>query len=380
MLLETNELTQPLYVKEPEPGHEAPAMTISHFINLLKEEEDYFEGEQHNTKLMITRLRKIFYDKWGWNSEVIRGATDIQGRYKMAWVPNNKKLLKRNSFRNGRKAKNYEDQPGKWEATYRKGDKVYPERAGQVPEVYANDAQETVLESGYFCDIAHVLSGLDAYNYFSPMSPLPNRMMWLRKLFPWVKSNMDFATWLGDIGSTAGDYLFELTKGKSGVEVEQKSIDSYSPGSDMLGNIDAYVFAKCYDVKTDDGIRVTDMFSEFYLEGGKGATFRENRIGIYCEFVGLGKWNPEKGTFSKESEWKKEYVRQLRNATCFYIFGMMETFHGIILATKVWFRMYDKKLRLEELLDIYIDALKEAVKKEPINYNKVNEPSASANE
>jgi hypothetical protein len=79
---DTGVLVQPIVAYAPEPGHKPEdVLTVQQLIDLLREEEDYWAGEQTNTKLMITRLRKIFYDEWGWNSELIRGATDIEQRY-----------------------------------------------------------------------------------------------------------------------------------------------------------------------------------------------------------------------------------------------------------------------------------------------------------
>lgn len=81
-------ITQPILTTTPEPGHAAAdVLTLQQFINLLREEEDYWSGEQQNTKLMITRLRKIFYDQWGWNDELIRGAADVECRYEVDVVP-----------------------------------------------------------------------------------------------------------------------------------------------------------------------------------------------------------------------------------------------------------------------------------------------------
>ena len=74
-----NELTQPILSNTPYPPH--GVLSLSQFLDLLREEEDYYHGEQTNTKLMITRLRKIFYDKGGWNTQLIRKAAAIEWRY-----------------------------------------------------------------------------------------------------------------------------------------------------------------------------------------------------------------------------------------------------------------------------------------------------------
>jgi hypothetical protein len=165
-------LYQPILGTTPEPGHsESDVLTLAEFLDLLREEEDYFQGEQNNTKLMITRLRKIFYDQWGWNSELIRGAAKIEGRYVVKIMDSQNELYSKKI----RRYKQGEYQPKYRLVTYRNNDKVYGDsRVGQVPFIYQNDHQEVRLPDNNMCDIAHILAGLDAFNYFEPVSPLPN--------------------------------------------------------------------------------------------------------------------------------------------------------------------------------------------------------------
>jgi hypothetical protein len=75
-----NQLYQPILASTPVhvPNDR---MSTATFIALLCKEEDYYSGEQEDTCLMITRLRKIFYDQWGWNTELIEGAAAIEMRY-----------------------------------------------------------------------------------------------------------------------------------------------------------------------------------------------------------------------------------------------------------------------------------------------------------
>ena len=92
----SNRLSQPIeseFIPSPE---KEKAITLKKFLELLTAEENYYPGQQNNTKLMITRLRKVFYDKWGWGTEVIRGASKIPGRYEVKMVkhPNEKSIPK----------------------------------------------------------------------------------------------------------------------------------------------------------------------------------------------------------------------------------------------------------------------------------------------
>ena len=362
-----SQLVQPILVTSPEPGHDPEkALSLKQFTNLLREEEDYYPSEQNNTKLMITRLRKIFYDQWGWNSELIRGAAHIEGRYEV-------KIMS-DSSEHSKEVKRYKKndyEPKHRVITYRPNDRVYGDtRVGQTPLIYQNDHQEVRLPDGTYCDIAHILAGLDAYNYKQVVSPLPKFLEFFTFLVPHVESNMDIVTWLGDIASTAGDFLFYyLRHGKTSlnIEREQAYINSDASGSDMLGDIDPYVIAHHYDVSSNNGQRFTDILTDYYLGESSGKTFRENRFSTYCSLVGLKGWDGEK--FDNEKRWMKFYKKQLRDNISFQVFSLtQEKLKSIWLPLLVWFNGYGKVLKKEELLDIYLIALKELIKKEPKNH------------
>lgn len=109
--------------------------------------------------------------------------------------------------------KNREYTPKHRLITYRPDDREYGDtRVGQVPPVYRSDHQEVLLPSGYYCDMAHILAGLDAFNYPEVVSPLPGFLLPIAKWFPHVDSNADVVTWLGDIASSSGDFLFKRLK------------------------------------------------------------------------------------------------------------------------------------------------------------------------
>ena len=80
-------LIQPIFSSEPEIGHDPKqVLTFDQFVRLLKKEEQYFDEDKFNTRLMITRLRKIFYDGRGWNSQLIKKVAFIKGRYKTSTI------------------------------------------------------------------------------------------------------------------------------------------------------------------------------------------------------------------------------------------------------------------------------------------------------
>ncbi len=346
-------LYQPVLVKSPEPGHAlADVLTLEQMIALLREEEDYWTGDQNNTKLMITKLRKIFYDQWGWNSELIRGAKDIEMRYQVSIVDDPTEHTKA--------VRRYQDnqyQPKHRLVTYTDHDRIYGNtRVGQVPFIYQKDHQEIVLPDGTYCDCAHILAGLDAYNYKEPVSPLPNFLFFLNFLVPHVDSNVDIVTWLGDIASSSGDFMFYyLNNNKIATpEIEQNYINTDAPGSDMLGDIDPYVIAAKYDVGATNGMRYTDILTDYYLNP---KSVRQQRFTIYCDSIGLKDWNGK--SFGNEKDWMKYYIKQLRDNITFQIVSLTKLdFRTIILLLQIWFNQYEAILKKRLLLQIYLDQLK----------------------
>ncbi len=353
------DLYQPIFSKEAEPGHELKnVLTLREFIELLKEEEDYYPGEQNNTKLMISRLRKIFYDKWGWNKELIRGAAHIESRYDVIIVEDGTDHTKEIS-----RYKKFHYNPKHRSVVYKKNDKVYGDsRAGQPTFIYSYDHQEVVLPDGNYCDIAHILAGIDAANHRQVVTPFPKFLSFLQYLGPYVGYNMDMATWLGDIGSSTGDFFYyKLLNGqKPDVDQKQKYILINAPGSDMLGNIDAYVINAYYNVSTDNGMRFTEILEDYYFSDNSP---RQKRITAFCREVGLGDWNGT--TFSNEVKWKKYYKKQLLNETSFQVFSVTdEKFHSIWMPLAVWFGFYNDVIEIDPMLQLLIDTLKTEIKKE----------------
>jgi hypothetical protein len=355
-------LVQPILSPNPEPGHTMDhVLQLPEFIQLLREEEDYYPGEQQHTKLMITRLRKIFYDQWGWNKELIRGAADIPGRYQVTVVdqkPEHGKPL--------RHVKNQAEVPKYRVVTYRADDRVYGNtRVGQTPFIYQDDHQEVLMPDGYYCDQAHILAGLDAYNHLQVVSPFPAFLSFLDKLGPHVGSNMDIVTWLGDIASSSGDFLFAyLRHGKQAptLSQEQQIINTDAPGSDMLGDIEPYVIAAHYDVGATNGMRYTEILQDYYY--GKGQQYQAHKFSTYAARIGLKEWNGS--IFGNEAAWLRHYTRQLRDNTSFQVFSLTdEKIDSIWLSMAIWFNGYRDILKLEYLLKIYLRTLYALIQQEP---------------
>ena len=363
-------LYQPIYSSEPEASHDPKdVLPVSVFLDLLKEEEDYYPGEQDRTRLMITRLRKIFYDRWGWNSELIRGAAHIPGRYEVRIVDNPQDYqVHPKAAKKLRRYKVYQEQPKYRLVTYRKNDRIFGStRAGQVPFIYQNDHQETLLPEGHYCDMAHILAGLDAANHPQVVSPMPGWLSFLDKLFPHVDANIDIVTWLGDIASSSADFLFDWFRHKKNplsIRDQQQYIDIDAPGSDMLGDIDTYVMHTCYPVGSQRAGRITDMLRDYFCGTGQGQVYRSGRFGIFSRSIGLEGWNGR--IFSNEEKWLDYYQKQLRDNTSFQAYSLNENgLKSLWMPQQIWLNGYRDELQTRLLLQIFLKTLKELLKHEP---------------
>jgi len=359
-------IVQPIESNVPEIPAKGNGISFAHFIDLLRREEDFFRAEQHKTKIMFSRLRKIFYDNWGWNTELIRGASKIEGRYEVTVVDDPTPQTNKKPRAGSRlQTSNYDIVYKHREVKVKQGDWLNPGDAGKTPEIYANDNQDVHLPEELYCDLGHVLAGVDAYNFFAPVTPLPNCLTWARKLFPYVDSNVDIVTWLGDIASSSGEFLFQNLRKKRPLTDEEKQdiINEYATASDMLGDIDPYIIVNYYNTLAPVGQRVTDILQDYYQGGTDSSFFRQHRYSYFCDIIGLKGWDGQ--AFANEDEWMKYYRRQLRNNITFQVFSLTEQkIKSVWLPLWIWFGFYDKVLEMDTLLTIFVDALKKEIKNE----------------
>lgn len=350
------------------------AISIEYFLELLEAEEEYYQSEIGNTRLMITRLRKIFYDKGGWNKELIRSAADIVDRYgeELYEDPNDPPYkvrilgLKMPSFI-----------PWHFYVVHKARKTVVQEgdrsglAPGTVPEIYANDNQEITLADKLYSDIGHTLCGLDAINHSAVVTPFPSWLAWAYPVLPYIKSNADAVTWVGDIASIAGEYLFATSHCNAPLDDEAKKqiIDVYAPYSDMLGNIDPYVIAQAYNIGTESGDRPSEIFKDFYLDIGIkgkppiGREFREHRYTYFANAIGLVNWNGH--SFKNEQQWRRNYEKQLRDATIFYCLSRSSGLGRLFQAMLTWMGCTGKTIDIKKLTDLFFESLKFYLSKEP---------------
>ncbi len=337
------------------------AISFFEFIELLRNEEDFYVNQQNDTKTILSHLRKIFYDIYGWNTQLIRGAKDVSNRYEVTLVSDEQATYphKLHALVN-RSGSKMESNFIRRQVVVKPGDWMNS-NVGTVPVIYSNDNQENVLPDGLYCDLGHVLAGMDASNYPAVVAPLPSKLMSLSFLVPHVSNNAFCATWIGDLSSTAGEFLFQYLRDKKPLsELEKQNIvDAFSPGTDMLGNIDSIVIPSLYELNTHDGQRISDILLKYYKNEGNSKSSVYKRYSIFCKLIGL-KLSENKG-FENKKKWLRKYKKQLRNTTAFYVFTRSKKIRSYLLAFLVWVRYYDKRLCLDEILIAFLEALQNGI-------------------
>jgi hypothetical protein len=274
------------------------------FINIIKDEEAKLPVDvQLNTKLMITKLRKLFYGSGGWDSHLIPDASAIAPLYKFKEVEDSSREV---------------EAPGPNVLEFVD---THPELEG-APSVLTRpaDIQEVLMPNGDFVDVGHVLAGLDALNHPDKVAPYYMYEM---------SRNVDAVTWAGDLGSILAEWTFERAKKGSQLSdsERQATIDQMAPVQDMLGNIDAYVIGKTYYIRDEGpsgsrvntpGRRVSDILTDYYTgSGGAGPAARNKRFTIFAERVGLGALSG--GKFVNEDAWLNKYELEIGKAGALYV-------------------------------------------------------------
>lgn len=348
-------LKQPVLSTEPEPGHATnDVLSFDTFIDLLRDEEEYFTEDKFQTKQTITRLRKIFYDKFGWDTNLIRRAAHIEGRYQVEIIDCDS-LSEMQAFKRINFYVDNVEQPKCRRVTYKSTDRVFgSRRVGIAPEIYRDDHADVCLPEGYHCDLGHTLAGLDALNNLQFVSPLPNWLLFLYRCFVFVDSNADVTTWLGDIATSGAAFLFNYlrTNRPNTPDEEQAYINNNASASDMLGNIDAFVIHNLYK-DAEPNRRVTSLLVDYY----HGTLLRKDKIALFCKYVGLREWDGKR--FINETEWLNYYTDQLRNTTAFMVFSSTgNTIQKFTLPYRVWKGKYDEIIKPPLLLTLFLDELK----------------------
>lgn len=270
------------------------ATALDAFLPVIRGEENRFADDQRlNTKLMITRLRKLFYGGRGWDEHLIPGAAEVPALYRFRMAA----PVRRAFEAPGPNVVDFVDRRARLEGA-------------PAPLVHPTDFQEVRMPDGEVVDVGHVLAGLDAINHPAEVSPLG--------LYA-IEHNVDAVTWVGDLGSVAAEVLFQearLERPLTDPEV-QAQIDLCAPAQDMLGNVDAYAIGAAYDIGEAAGRAVSDILLDYYSKAASAGTARSRRFTTFAAEVGLGRL--EGDAFAAEPAWVGRYSREIGHAAALYV-------------------------------------------------------------
>ena len=273
--------------------------SIDAFLRVIRAEEDRLpQHERLDTRLMISRLRKLFYGGRGWDEHLIPGAVEVTPLYPFEMAD----PVRREFEARGPNVLDFVDRRARL--------------LGAPPELARpGDLQEVGMPDGELVDVGHVLAGLDAINHPAEVAPLG--------LFE-MASNVDAATWAGDLGSVVAEALFQEARlGRVLTDTEvQAQIDLCAPPQDMLGNVDAYAIGAAYDISQRAGRRVSDILLDYYGSPATAGTARSRRFTTFAREVGLGRL--EGDAFAAQPAWRARYEREIGHAAALYVGAISE--------------------------------------------------------
>jgi hypothetical protein len=277
----------------------AAATELDAFLSVIREQEDALpRRERLNAKLMITRLRKLFYGGRGWDEHLIPGAAGVAPLYRFSMAD----PTRREFEAPGPNVLDFVD--------------ARPRLDGAPAQlVHPGDLQEVRMPGGELVDVGHVLAGLDAINHPARVAPLGLYEM---------ASNVDAVTWAGDLGSALAEVLFQRARlGRPLADAEvQAQIDLCAPPQDMLGNVDAYAIGAAYDISSGAGRAVSDILADYYGAAAAAGLPPSERFTTFVHEVGLGPLDGE--AFAAEAAWLRRYERELGHAAALYVGAVSE--------------------------------------------------------
>ena len=287
----------PLSGPAPESGGQPAGVTLDTFLQVIEAEEARNATIANDTKLMITKLRKLFYGTRGWDAHLIPGAASVTPLYGVRETSTRSDL----------------------EVPYMPNGMWYLENRTELidaPEAlrHPEQIQEVRMPNGDFVDVGHVLAGLDAHNH-------PEQDVGMGNIS--ISTNEGAVTWIGDLGSVLAEAKIRaMRRGDVGMtEADyQAEIDRMAPSQDMLGNVDAYVIGRHYAIASRSGDRVSQILRGYY--GGANPVRELQRFQTFAGAIGLTGWDGSH--FADESAWIEDHVDDVNDAAAMYLYIQTE--------------------------------------------------------
>lgn len=327
-------ITMPLIVAAPKGS-----MPMSEFIDLVRAEEaKYPEAERSDTKLMVTRLRKIFYNPPGWDEFLIPGAASIAPPYSeyKERIRESKRVEPFGPLNN-------------FDLVDRE---TYPvDSTGRMPSIYTH--QEVRIEIGptigAFVDMGHVFAGWDAFNHPGPV--VAPGLYDIK-----INRNWDATTRIGDLGSVLAEAWVAYVNGEQPLSYAtlQRLVDKYAPAQDMLGNIDSYVLS----TQGFSG-KVSDILDQYYFEKNP-ANGQQQRFRVFAQEIGIGPY--VNGQFRNAGTRAEMHLDVINDAAALYLAAGADPpdWTRVKTYTGVW-AMSNEDNVVRHLYIALIDSLRKAI-------------------
>ena len=230
---------------------------------------------------------------------------------------------------------------------------------GNTPDIFRQ--QEVKLADGSYLDIGHVFAGLDAFNH-------PGRVGLLGIT---VDSNVDNSTWVGDLGSVLAEVTFRMRRQNGSINDSQRQevINKNAPAQDMLGNIDAYVIKRMFDL--DSQKKVSEILREYYLGEyylglSKAASDAcKYRFTYFSQGIGLALQKRNPVTFSNEAAWIQKYVDQVNDSAAQYTALNTKTITAGVVSKLGYTFGISFNRGAQTLIDLFLTTLKQRISAEP---------------
>ncbi|MFZ4542784.1 MAG: hypothetical protein ACOYOA_01955 [Saprospiraceae bacterium] len=243
------------------------------YADLKNEISRYPSTEHFLTDLMITRIRKLYYNSPSFDRYLIKGLDSV--------VVTN--TINEEKIRNGSE-RTLDTSTG---FSIKIDDSITSPKdsSGKIVKLRTNleSSQEVSIDSCTVVDIGHVFCGLDAARHRSSVHfPFPFR-------FIRINNNHDAITWVGDLGSIVSEvyYKEKAIKRKLTNSELQNLINEYASPADNQGNIDSYVLD--YRRKACKSNTEVSQFLFDYYQGNDSqcSKLKKDKYLIFSKSLGL---------------------------------------------------------------------------------------------